>query len=476
MRSALVVSIVSLAAVACVPRLPEGQYVCSVAATDCPPGWSCVGGRCYAGGAPFAGADAGMLVGDAAPALAADAGAALDTAVVAAPDAASPPDGGAPVEVAPDAAAAPDSASLAAPGDAGAPPPVLALAVGSRHACATFAGGVVSCWGDNSTGALGASPTTAASSVPVVVPTVPAASALCAGTGFSCALGADAQVRCWGKNDLWQLGRAASSPAGPDLVPGVTAATAIACGATHACAVTASGVVCWGGNASQQTGAPSSSRELPRIVAGVHASAVTAGASHTCALSLDGGISCWGGAAMGQLGPRGPSASSLASSAAPVVVPGPSAIAISAGADHTCAAAVDGSVSCWGCANGGRLGVLATGPHPEPVLVAGATAALLVAGGSELSCVASHDAAMALGCWGSASFGELGTGGPLHTGVLTSPTPISSMPGPVTALAAGNGFACATSEGTVFCWGLNDRGQLGDGSTSTQTAPVPVAR
>jgi serine/threonine-protein kinase len=81
---------------------------------------------------------------------------------------------------------------------------------------------------------------------------------------------------------------------------------------------------------------------------------------------------------------------------------------------------------------------------------------------------------MPLGCWGNMAYGQLGTGGSAHTGVATSPTPISSMPGPVTSLAAGNGFACAAAGAAVLCWGLNDRGQLGDGTTTTRTAPVMV--
>jgi serine/threonine-protein kinase len=73
------------------------------------------------------------------------------------------------------------------------------------------------------------------------------------------------------------------------------------------------------------------------------------------------------------------------------------------------------------------------------------------------------------------SYGQLGIGGTVRTGVTTSPLAVSTMPGPVTSVAASSGFACAATADAVMCWGLNDRGQLGDGTTTTRTAPVTVA-
>lgn len=432
-------------ALGCVPSLPEGHYACAVADSDCPTGWSCSGGRCVSS-EPIPAADAGVWPVD---------GASLHDAAVSLADAAVGPvtvDGGVIL------------------GDASMPPgPTMDVAVGSRHACMVTATGLVLCWGDNTTGGLGVATSTALSTVAVEVPGVPSSRAVCAGTGFSCALTSDAHVRCWGRNDLWQLGRAVASPASAGEVPGVRGATAITCGGTHACAATASGVFCWGANGSAQTGAPSSSREAPHVVAVDGAVRLAAGEAHTCALGADGAVRCWGAGAMGQLGPSAPGSGS----AVPVSLPSMHAIAIAAGAQHTCVAQSDGTVACWGCADAARLGVIATGAHPSPEVVHGASDAALVAGGDELSCAASRTGAP-LSCWGSLAFGQLGNGGTPRVGSEPTPSAVASMPGAVDALDAGSGFACALSEQRVFCWGLNDRGQLGDGSTSTRTAPVEV--
>ncbi|MFO0681104.1 MAG: hypothetical protein U0234_03585 [Sandaracinus sp.] len=464
LRQGLLVSF-GVLAVACVGPLPEGQYACVVAETDCPSGWSCLAGRCYSQ-APVLGADAGPTVLGAA-----DGGATVDAAMsVESPDAAlaPPSDSGAAMA---DAAlgSTPDAAP---PADAAMPVEVAhgALAVGGRHACHAALDGAVSCWGDDATGALGVPASQVSVGRPALVPGVSAARDLCAGTGFSCALDAAGQVRCWGQNDRWQLGRDATSPAAPGPVDTIPSASAIACGGAHACAVTTAGIWCWGANAAAQTASAASTRERPHLaLAGTFVS-VALGDVHGCALSSLGVVSCWGSGAMGQLGPRGGASSSTA-----VVVPDVTAQALSAGAEHSCALTTDGAVACWGRADDGRLGTVGTGAHATPVIVGGAHQTVALASGSQLNCAASADPAMPLGCWGSLAYGQLGVGGALRTGVVTTPAPVVGVAGEVHAIAAGTGFGCAAAGADVYCWGLNDRGQVGDGTTTSRSAPVRVA-
>lgn len=464
-RASLVAAL-GLVAGACVGPLPEGQYACVVAETDCPSGWSCLAGRCYSQ-TPVLGGDAGPMTLGMGDAGASEPDAAMS---IATPDAGVSDEHDAAMAVAVDAAS-PSDAATTVETDAAMPAEIggRSLAVGTRHACHAASDGTVSCWGDDATLALGVPASQVSVGHPTRVPGVSAARDLCAGNGFSCALDAAGHVSCWGQNDRWQLGRDATSPAAPGPVDAIPSASAIACGGAHACALTSTGIWCWGANLSAQTAAPASSRERPHVAAMGTFLAVALGDAHGCALSSSGAVTCWGSGAMGQLGPSGASVSAL-----PVAVPGITAQALSAGTEHTCALSEDGSVACWGRADDGRLGVVATGAHPQPVIVGGAHETVALASGSQLNCAASSDPAMPLGCWGSLAYGQLGVGGALRTGVVTTPAPVVGVAGTVGAIAAGTGFGCAAVGGDVYCWGLNDRGQVGDGTTVSRSAPVRV--
>jgi alpha-tubulin suppressor-like RCC1 family protein len=115
-----------------------------------------------------------------------------------------------------------------------------------------------------------------------------------AGHGHTCALTTTGGVRCWGYNDLGQLGDGTrtnrTSPPESDVVSGVGA---IAAGYAHTRALmTTGGVRCWG---QDRTSPPESD-----VLSGVQAIAV--GHGHTCALMTTGGVRCWGYDRYGQLG------------------------------------------------------------------------------------------------------------------------------------------------------------------------------
>lgn len=76
-------------------------------------------------------------------------------------------------------------------------------------------------------------------------------------------------------------------------------------------------------------------------------------------------------------------------------------------------------------------------------------------------------------CWGSNVDGQLGD----ETGATSfpSPVPVTSVGTTVVEVALGESFTCARrSDGTVLCWGRNNRGQLGDSTTHSRSSPVPV--
>lgn len=154
---------------------------------------------------------------------------------------------------------------------------------------------------------------------------------------------------------------------------------------------------------------------------------------------------------------------------------------ISAGLDHTCFATTSGAVQCWGLANDGRLGVnpsdtsLTSGsadPRNAGALISGLPSSVaLVSLGGEMSCAETTD--LVTKCWGRNDSGQLGTGSSEPYSFV--PTPVKDLVG-AKALSVGAHSACAvTPVGGVQCWGRNDHGQLGNGTLTNSNVPVPVS-
>jgi alpha-tubulin suppressor-like RCC1 family protein len=86
------------------------------------------------------------------------------------------------------------------------------------------------------------------------------------------------------------------------------------------------------------------------------------------------------------------------------------------------------------------------------------------------------DKTSTVACWGAGSRGQLGNGMPPADASAPTPTPVP-VSGVLNAVAVGTGgdHSCApTTVGTIFCWGANERGQLGDGTTTEQATPIAV--
>jgi alpha-tubulin suppressor-like RCC1 family protein len=193
---------------------------------------------------------------------------------------------------------------------------------------------------------------------------------------------------------------------------------------------------------------------------------VAAGDGHTCQVQEDGTVRCWGRNDQGQLGDG-----STSWTGAPVTVAGlTQVVAVAAGFAHSCALLADGSVRCWGNNGAGQLGDGSITPRPTPVAVSGLSAVVAISAGDFHTC-----ALLASGgvlCWGRNVYGELGNGTTLPSAV---PVAVKDLSFRIVAIAAGGGHTCALSVfKQALCWGRNDRGQVGNGSTSHATSPVMV--
>jgi len=301
-----------------------------------------------------------------------------------------------------------------------------------------------------------------------------------AGAHHSCAVSATGSAYCWGFGGDGQLGTGFRSPAGQPLASAETPLALaggrtfamVSSGVVHSCGVTPTGeAYCWGDNSSGQLGDGSTISSLvPALVTGGHQFAtVTVGFYHSCGRTTANEVHCWGDNSVGQLGDGSGTASS-----SPVLVAGGSLFfqAVRAGLYHTCGVTTAHEAYCWGYNISGQVGNGTTAfAVTSPTAVQGGHSFVAVAAGFAHSCGVSSDSVAY--CWGEGS--RLGNGSGLNQVV---PVPVAGGPFATAdgALAAGQEHTCAlTPAGVAYCWGHNDLGELGDGSTIGRLTPVRVS-
>jgi alpha-tubulin suppressor-like RCC1 family protein len=329
-----------------------------------------------------------------------------------------------------------------------------------------------------------------------------------AGSAHSCFMLDNGSVKCWGKNNLGQLGLGNTSNRGDnssemgdnlpvvDLGTGRTA-KAIAAGSDHTCAILDNASIkCWGANASGQLGIGDTNNRgdessemgdiLPAIDlgSGRTATAIAAGGNHTCAILDNESIKCWGKNASGQLGigdtnNRGDGSNPMGDDL-PVVDLGSERTAkvIVAGGSHTCAILDNSAIKCWGGNASGQLGLGDTnnrgdagsemGDDLDTVDLGSGRTAVSITAGYGHTCALLDDNSVK--CWGRQDEGQLGSKKTFNSGAT------SGKMGDVllavdlgsgrtsTAIAAGGYHSCAILDNSsIKCWGENSSGQLGLG-------------
>ncbi len=267
-----------------------------------------------------------------------------------------------------------------------------------------------------------------------------------------------------------------------NAAPSLTGET-LSAGIAHSCALLSGGTVkCWGANQYGALGdgspLPGTNQVKPVVAVVSGATQIAAGGSHTCALVVGGTVKCWGYNSKGELG-EGSGVPGVNRST-PVDVTGLSGVTqVATGWYHTCALVQGGTVKCWGYDLDGQLGngVLLPGTNsPVPVSVAGLSGVTQIVGGSF------HTCALIVGgtvkCWGINNYGQLGDGSGLPGTNSSVPVSVAGLSG-VTQIVGGNFHTCALIVGgTVKCWGFDQWGQLGDGfvlpGLPLKAVPSPV--
>ena len=276
--------------------------------------------------------------------------------------------------------------------------------------------------------------------------------------------------------------------------------TAVTAGGAHTCGTTAGGgTYCWGSNYLGELGDGTGAwRAVPApVTGGLHFTAMNAAWLNSCGLTAMGAVYCWGANQNGQLGVgtrNGPEdcgfiPGDVPCSHTPVRVAGSlTFVSISVGSDDSCAVMQTGAAYCWGRNQVGQLG-LGTSTGPEDCGVSCATAPMATLGGLTFATVSAGGAhscgvvsSRAAYCWGSNDRGQLGVGtttGPEDCGLDLPPCstrPVAVLGGlSFTAVSAGGYHTCGvTTTGAAYCWGDNHEGGLGDGTTTYRSSPVPV--
>ena len=353
---------------------------------------------------------------------------------------------------------------------------VSQIGSGTSHACAITTALTVQCWGLDTSGQLADGIVTQRTTAQIVTN-------LIVGNGNvpafnqTCALTTAGGIVCWGNNGKGQLGNGnknnQSTPV--DVVGLTTGVMQVAAGRDFTCAVTTGNKAkCWGSNQLGQLGTGGTTDSLTAVdVNGLtgNTKAVAAGDGFACAIQSqsNGNVWCWGDNTYGELG-NGTTTSSLV----PVQVTGLGANvnAIAAGFGPTaCALLSTGNLKCWGYNSNGQVGDGTTTNRLVPTDVSGMTSGVTSfdVGPNSACAVISTGAAK---CWGYNGNGQIGNGTTTQSLV---PTQVTGLTSGVTQIAVGYYHACAVINTGVKCWGNNLYGQVGDGTTTSRLSPVDAA-
>lgn len=388
----------------------------------------------------------------------------------------------------------------------------------------------VACWGDNDDGHLVPSEPAAVLHSPTTVPGIENATRIALGRHGACVLTGAGRVICWGVDTHGERGTQTRSLT--TLLPtttGLDGATQVAVSNDGTCAVARSEVWCTGANDTGRFGtmprhdeatllnitSGATEIQLPvsvslsdttlAVLGRANAAApvriammgmnrgkfgndayddaftfrttvpsmadpveVSLALYHSCARYADGTMACWGTSNMdGQMGLAASSNARLT----PYVITALSQVtSISTTTRNTCSTDANGGLRCWGDNSFSQLGDATTNGTNTP------TAPMTIGSGAALAIGTTHACAYDgehLWCWGTSRRGALAANATVRTTPVVSPTPFDGET--VTAMRATTDRSCALVQGgRLFCWGANDHGQLGDGTSIDRSTPIEV--
>ena len=352
------------------------------------------------------------------------------------------------------------------------------MSQGLSHSCGLTSTGAAYCWGANSDGQLGDGSTGDRHS-PVAVVGDLRFEVIDAGDAHTVGITADGSAYAWGSNDHGQLGTGdRTTRRAPAPVQGGPSFRSISAGAGHTVALTADGAAyAWGDNEAGQLGDGTTTSSLTpvAVTGGLMFRAVNVGARTTVAITLEGDLYAWGSNEDGKVGDgtridRHTPTAALRPSTSPEV---PIYATVSVGGRHVVALTTEGEVFGWGYNGRGALGSQEDVHWLSPGQLTGGIRYRAISAGSNFNIALTVEGEART--WGSNNqSGQLGrifnNSEPVHwdfpVGVDRTFRSVS---------AGGHHGIAFTASGAAYTWGNNDRGQLGDGTTTSRTVPAAIA-
>jgi alpha-tubulin suppressor-like RCC1 family protein len=367
------------------------------------------------------------------------------------------------------------------------------IAAGRSFTCGLATDGDAYCFGDRTYGVLGdGTMNEAYSPSPILTSNMVNKKFLKVSIGYlsSCGVAMDGVPYCWGSNG-GPMGTGYTEtlniPTAVDTsgIPGQKTFIDISVYYDHACGITSDNLLyCWGGNGAGQLGIGSSTASLVPVAVNVSAlavadrtfSKVTTGTQFTCALTVTKKAYCWGLGTGGALGNNAAANSNLPVAVNTSGITGSTNFASLYSADsHSCAIMDDNATYCWGAGSHGRLGYGGTTQKnlpfaPDTNAIGGFTNFKSLSLGDSHTCgITNLDT---LYCWGSNSSGQIGNAA--TTDALTPTAVAFGATTTVKLVSAGSTSTCAQkTDNGIYCWGDGTYGQLGNGvSTAITSSPI----